>query len=63
MGTPYRTKLFRSVLGCGYNLDLDEFSEEAQFDDVEKWIREQGYELTRAHHVLERPPERHTVTR
>ena len=64
MGTPYKTKLFRSVLGCGCNLDLGEFSEEAQFDDVEKWLRERGYELTRAHHVLELPPERDTaVTR
>ena len=64
MGTPYRTKLFRSVLGCGCNLDLGEFSEEAQFDDVEKWLRERGYELTRVHHVLELPPERDTaVTR
>ena len=63
MGTPYRTKLFRNVFGCGCNLDLGEFSEEAQFDDVEKWLRERSYELTRVHHVLERPPERHTVTR
>ncbi len=47
MGTPHRTKLFRSVLGCGCNLDLGEFSEEAQFEDVEKWLRERGYELTR----------------
>ncbi len=47
MGTPHRTKLFRSVLDCGCNLGLGEFSEEAQFDDVEKWLRERGYELTR----------------
>ncbi len=47
MATPYRTKLFRSVLDCGCNLGLGEFSEEAQFDDVEKWVRERGYELTR----------------
>ena len=53
MTTPYRTKLFRSVLDCGCNLGLGEFSEEAQFDDVEKWLRERGYELTRVHHVLE----------
>ena len=53
MTTPYKTKLFRSVLGCGCNLDLGEFSEEAQFDDVEKWLRERGYEVTRVHNVLE----------
>ncbi len=63
MGTPYRTKLFRSVLGCGCNLDLGEFSEEAQFDDVEKWLRERGYELTQVDRanvatVLEPRPER-----
>ena len=47
MGTPHKIKLFRSVLGCGCNLDFGEFSQEAQFDDVEKWLRERGYELTR----------------
>ncbi len=47
MTTAYRTKLFRSVLDCGCNLGLGEFAEEAQFDDVEKWLRERGYELTR----------------
>ena len=64
MAIQYRTKLFRSVLDCGCNLGLGEFSEEAQFDDVEKWLRERGYELTRMHHVLELHPERDTaVTR
>ncbi len=53
MTTAYRTKLFRSVLDCGCNLGLGEFAEEAQFDDVEKWLRERGYELTRVHQVLE----------
>ncbi len=64
MTTAYRTKLFRSVLDCGCNLGLGEFAEEAQFDDVEKWLRERGYELTRVHHVLELHPVRDTsVTR
>ena len=64
MTTAYRTKLFRSVLDCGCNLGLGEFAEEAQFDDVEKWLRERGYELTRVHHVLEPHPVRDTsVTR
>ena len=51
MVTPYKTKLFRSVLDCGCNLGLGEFAEEAQFDDVEKWLRERGYELTRVDRV------------
>lgn len=69
MGTPHKIKLFRSVLGCGCNLDFGEFSQEAQFDDVEKWLRERGYELTRADRanvatVSEPHPERDTaVTR
>ncbi len=69
MGTPYKSKLFRSVLGCGCNLDLGEFSEEAQFDDVDKWLTERGYELTRVDRanvatISEPHPERDTaVTR
>ncbi len=46
MTTAYRTKLFKSILDCGCTLGLGEFSEEAQFDDVEKWLKERGYELT-----------------
>jgi EAL domain-containing protein (putative c-di-GMP-specific phosphodiesterase class I) len=55
MGTPHKIKLFRSVLGCGCNLDSGEFSQEAQFDDVEKWLRERGYELTRVDLALPEP--------
>lgn len=47
MTTTYRTKLFRSVLDCGCNLGLGEFAEEAQFEDVEKWLKERDYVLTR----------------
>ena len=55
MGTPHKIKLFRSVLGCGCNLDFGEFSQEAQFDDVEKWAGERGYELTRVDLALPEP--------
>ncbi len=47
MTTAYRTKLFKSILDCGCTLGLGEFSEEAEFADVEKWLKERGYELTR----------------
>lgn len=47
MTTMYRTKLFRSVLDCGCNLSLGEFAEEAQVKDVEDWLEERGYALTR----------------
>lgn len=46
MTTAFRTKLFRSVLDCGCNMGLDEFSEEARFEDVEAWLEERGYTLT-----------------
>lgn len=45
MTTTYRTKLFKSILDCGCTLGLGEFSEEAEFADVEKWLHERGYEL------------------
>ena len=63
MAAPYRTKLFRSVLDCGCNLGLGEFSEEAQFDDVEKWLRERGYELTKGDRANAAEPPRHKVSR
>ncbi len=47
MTTNYRTKLFRSVMDCGCTLGLGEFDEEAQLEDVEKWLKERGYVLTR----------------
>ena len=59
----FRTKLFRSVLDCGCNLGLGEFSEEAQFDDVEKWIRERGYELTRVDRANAAEPPSHKASR
>ncbi len=45
MTTAYRTNLFKSILDCGCTLGLGEFSEEAEFADVEKWLHERGYEL------------------
>ncbi len=47
MTTTHRTKLFRSVLDCGCTMGLGEFAEEAQFEDVEGWLKERGYVLTR----------------
>ena len=47
MTTIYRTKLFRSVLDCGCNLSLGDFAEEAQFEDVEHWLEERGYAVSR----------------
>ncbi len=47
MTTTHRTKLFRSVLDCGCTMGLGEFAEEAQFEDVEDWLKERGYVLTR----------------
>ena len=47
MTTTHRTKLFRSVLDCGCTLGLGEFDEEAQLEDVEEWLKERGYVLTR----------------
>ncbi len=47
MTTTHRTKLFRSVLDCGCTMGLGEFAEEAQFEDVEEWLKERGYVLTR----------------
>ena len=47
MTTAYGTKLFKSVIDCGCNLSLGEFSTEAQFEDVEEWIKERGYILTK----------------
>ncbi len=55
MATTYNTKLFRSVLDCGCNLGLGEFAEEAEFDDVEKWVRDRGYELTQVDRVNAAP--------
>ncbi len=63
MATPYRTKLFTSVLDCGCNLGLGEFSEEARFDDVEKWLRERGYELTRVDRANAAEPPSHKASR
>ncbi len=43
MATTYRTKLFRSVIDCGCNMGLGEFADEAQFEDIEEWLKERGY--------------------
>ena len=43
MATRYRTKLFRSVMDCGCNMGLGEFADEAQFEDIEEWLKERGY--------------------
>ncbi len=34
-------------MDCGCTLGLGEFDEEAQLEDVEKWLKERGYVLTR----------------
>jgi hypothetical protein len=47
MTTTHKTKLFRSVLDCGCSLSLGDFAEEAEFEDVERWLNERGYTLTR----------------
>ncbi len=36
-------------MDCGCTLGLGEFDEEAQLEDVEKWLKERGYVLTRFH--------------
>ena len=51
MTTRFRTKLFKSVLGCGCNLGLGEFDEEAQLDDVAQWLEERGYTVTKMNGV------------
>ena len=61
MTTTYGTKLFKSVIDCGCNLSLGEFSTEARFEDVEEWIKERGYILTKPPQVkpegdVVRPP-------
>lgn len=45
MTPKYRTKLFRSVVDCGCTLSLGDFSEEAELDDVRKWLDERGYAI------------------
>ena len=47
MTTRYRTKLFKSIIDCGCTMGLDEFAEEAEFEDVGQWLEERGYVLTR----------------
>ena len=42
----YRTKLYRSIVDCGCTLNLGEFSEEADFEDVSRWLHERGYIIT-----------------
>jgi len=41
----YYTKLFRSVIDCGCTLNLGEFSEEADLEDVKRWLVERGYTI------------------
>ena len=45
MTPTYRTKLFRSVIDCGCTLSLGDFSEEADLDDVKRWLAERGYAI------------------
>lgn len=47
MTPKYHTKLFRSVIDCGCTLSLGDFSEEADLDDVRKWLDERGYIIVR----------------
>ena len=42
MTTRYRTKLFKSIIDRGCTMGLDEFSEEAEFEDVGQWLEERG---------------------
>ena len=39
----YRTKLFKSIMDCGCTMGLGEFAEEAQFEDVEQWLKEPDF--------------------
>ena len=42
----YYTKLFRSIVDCGCTLSLGDFSEEANLEDVKRWLDERGYKVT-----------------
>ena len=55
MATTYRTKLFRSVIDRGCSMSLGEFAHEAQFEDIEEWLKERGYGIVPCSYLRRSP--------